>query len=237
MPNDNNGEEEVEVLINRVGQTKSGYQSRMHQVAQRRRVLAAVVVVLIGAAIATLIAWVVYRSGVVDGNYRLAQHPQGMGEKHHHKGTSPESHTSHPVHVNAMPKGSHPKLFGNAGAVGADLVVNSAGTDVDNGDDTQKPASVDSRDAGGGALSVVGGDTGDGSGSSDGDDADVTAIVVGEVVDDTPLQQQLHQEHKAGHRNSNGSNNSNNKKKGNNKKKSHDPDSAGDAKPVSSSTE
>ena len=86
---------EADVLINRVGQRASGYQSRIHAINKRRRILAAIVVVLLGAAIATVVAWAVYRSGVVDGNYRLSKHPHGMSNKNHLKGSPPELHGNH----------------------------------------------------------------------------------------------------------------------------------------------
>ena len=117
--------QEEDALINRVGhQQQSGYKSRMQELEFRRRLLATVVVVLIGAAIATLIAFVVYKSGVVDGKYRLSQHPHGLGEKNHLKGSAPES--TH-AHAHKMPP-AFPGI-GAEGSIGQDVVASSAASD------------------------------------------------------------------------------------------------------------
>lgn len=114
--------QEEDALINRVGrQQQSGYKSRMQELEFRRRILATVVVVLIGAAIATLIAFVVYKSGVVDGKYRLSQHPHGLGEKNHLKGSAPES--TH-AHAHKMPP-AFPGISAE-GSIGQDVAVASA---------------------------------------------------------------------------------------------------------------
>ncbi len=157
---------EADVLISRVGNTKSGYQSRLQEIESQRRFIAAVVVVFIGAVIATLIAFAVYKSGVVNGQYRLVEHPHTLQSKNQNHNRGSNADKLHGTGWSGGGAGAGAGTAGAGGSFGGGGVYSAAdlATAVGSGG-VQVPA-VKATDAGDSVISAAGHGKGKGDGAA-----------------------------------------------------------------------